>query len=101
MNIWFQHVGYYHCFPHLARIALMVIVSKSIVNRNTNNNKKKQQKITPRIAFLTMNICLQTVSANRILRSLVSRKALRERNALRALPANPFFENEKSKGSEE
>ena len=37
MNIWFQHVVNYHCFPHLARIALKVIVSKSIVNRNTLN----------------------------------------------------------------
>ena len=34
MNIWFQHVVNYHCFPHLARIALKVIVSKAIVNRN-------------------------------------------------------------------
>ena len=36
MNIWFQHMVNYHCFPHLARIALKVIVSKAIVNRNTS-----------------------------------------------------------------
>ena len=35
MNIWFQHVVTNHCFPQLARIALKVIVSEAIVNRNT------------------------------------------------------------------
>ena len=34
MNFWFKHVVNYHCFPHLDRIALKVIVSDGIVNRN-------------------------------------------------------------------
>ena len=33
MNIWFQNVVNYHGSPHVARIALKVIVTKVILNR--------------------------------------------------------------------
>ena len=42
----------------------------------------------------------KTVLVNRILKSLVSRKALKELNALRAIPVYPIFEDKKSKESD-
>ena len=72
MNIWFQQVVNYHCFPHLAQFALKVIVSKAIITRNNHKLRIKVtiysiEEVSPyyssffflllaAISFLSMNI---------------------------------------------